>query len=117
MPMATMELGGGTGVIDHHEIQDGDVLLECGGKGNHHKGSRYYHCLVHERCPSYQDLPDSARAEKMAISLSVVMSVKSTGARFIHKKKGHYIVMGDREVKNKISQELREKKERVMLDA
>ena len=70
MPMATMELGGGTGVIDHHESQDGDVLLERGGKGNHHKGSRYYRRLIHERCPSCQDLPDSARAEKMAISLS-----------------------------------------------
>ena len=70
MPMATMELGGGTGVIDHHESQDGDVLLERGGKGNHHKGSRYYHRLIHEQCPSCQDLPDSARAEKMAISLT-----------------------------------------------
>ena len=53
----------------------------------------------------------------MAISLSVVMSVKATGARFIHKKKGKYVIMSDREARNKISQALREKKERVMLDA
>ena len=105
------------GVIAPYEITQGDVLLERGGKGNHHKGSRYYRRLINERRESYQELPDASRAEKMAISLSVVMSVKATGARFIHKKKGKYVIMSDREARNKISQALREKKERVMLDA
>jgi len=111
-----IKLESSTGVIDPSHIKDGDVLLERGGKGNHHKGSRYYRRLINERRKSYQGLPDSARAEKMEISLSVVMSVKKSGARFIHKKKGQYIVMSDREARNKISQALREKKERVMLD-
>lgn len=115
-PRSNVRLDTTTGVIDPHDIKDGDVLLERGGKGNHHKGSRYYRRLINERRNSYQDLPDSARAEKMAISLSVVMNVKETGARFIHKKKGQYVVMSDREARNKISQALREKKERVMLD-
>lgn len=115
-PRPAVKLANETGVIDPMNIQDGDVLLERGGKGNHHKGSKYYRRLINERRTSYQELPDSARAEKMAISLSVVMSVKATGARFIHKRKGQYIVMGDREARNKISQALREKKERVMLD-
>ena len=110
-------LPGDAGVILPYEITQGDVLLERGGKGNHHKGSRYYRRLINERRESYQELPDSSRAEKMAISLSVVMSVKATGARFIHKKKGKYVIMSDREARNKISQALREKKERVMLDA
>ena len=111
-----MKLSPETGVIQPHEIQDSDVLLERGGKGNHHRGSRYYRRLINERRQSYQDLPDSARAEKMSISLSVVMSLKASGARFIHKKKGRYVMMSDREARNKISQALREKKERVMLD-
>jgi hypothetical protein len=104
------------GVILPAQIADSDVLLERGGKGNHHKGSRYYRRLINERRESYQELPDASRAEKMAISLSVVMSVKATGARFIHKKQGQYVIMSDREARNKISQALREKKERVMLD-
>lgn len=108
---------GEAGVIAPCEIAQEDVLLERGGKGNHHKGSRYYRRLINERRESYQELPDASRAEKMAISLSVVMSVKATGARFIHKKKGKYVIMSDREARNKISQALREKKERVMLDA
>lgn len=115
-PRANVTMNTSTGVIDPQDIKDGDVLLERGGKGNHHKGSRYYRRLINERRNSYQGLPDSARAEKMAISLSVVMNVKETGARFIHKKKGQYVIMGDREARNKISQALREKKERVMLD-
>ena len=110
-------MSGAAVIIPHHEITDGDVLLERGGKGNHHKGSRYYRRLINERRESYQELPDASRAEKMAISLSVVMSCKAAGARFIHKKKGEYNVMSDREARNKISQALREKKERVMLDA
>lgn len=104
------------GVLLPNQIADSDVLLERGGKGNHHKGSRYYRRLINERRESYQELPDASRAEKMAISLSVVMSLKATGARFIHKKQGQYVIMSDREARNKISQALRERKERVMLD-
>jgi hypothetical protein len=94
---------------------ESDVLLERGGKGNHHKGSRYYRRLINENRDAYKALPDTSRAEKMAISLNVVMSLKETGARFIHKKNGKYVVMSDREARNKISQALREKKERVMV--
>jgi hypothetical protein len=36
---------------------------------------------------SLPKLPDASRAEKMAISLSVVIPVKAARARFIHKKK------------------------------
>eukprot|EP00543_Licmophora_paradoxa_P017700 CAMPEP_0202460448 /NCGR_PEP_ID=MMETSP1360-20130828/44018_1 /ASSEMBLY_ACC=CAM_ASM_000848 /TAXON_ID=515479 /ORGANISM="Licmophora paradoxa, Strain CCMP2313" /LENGTH=466 /DNA_ID=CAMNT_0049082107 /DNA_START=40 /DNA_END=1440 /DNA_ORIENTATION=- len=115
-PKSTIKLNNETGIIDAHAIKDDDVLLERGGKGNHHKGSRYYRRLINERRRSYQDLPDAARAEKMNISLSIVLSLKATGARFIHKKAGKYMVMSDREARNKISQALREKKERIMLD-
>lgn len=115
-PKSHIKLNNETGNIDVQAIKDDDVLLERGGKGNHHKGSRYYRRLINERRRSYQDLPDAARAEKMNISLSIVLSLKASGARFIHKKAGMYMVMSDREARNKISQALREKKERVMLD-
>jgi hypothetical protein len=103
--------------IDTEEVAptESDVLLERGGRGNHHKGSRYYRRLINENRGAYKALPETSRAEKMAISLSVVMSVKETGARFIHKKNGKYVVMSDKEARNKISQALREKKERVMV--
>jgi hypothetical protein len=71
---------GDADVLLPYEITQGEVLLERGGK-------RYYRRLINERRESYQELPDASRAEKMAISLSVVMSVKATGARFIHKKR------------------------------
>lgn len=103
-------------VIDPSKITEVDVLLERGGKGNRHKGSKYYRRLINEHRERYQALPDTNKIEKMAISLSVVTKLKETGARFIHKKNGQYSIMNDRQARNKISQALREKNVRVMTD-
>lgn len=104
-------------VISPSEIKDCDVLLARGGKGNHHQGSKHYRRLINEQRDFYQSLPDSERAKKKSISWNIVQHLKkTTGARFIHKKKGQYLIMTDQEARNKISQALREKNERVMLD-
>lgn len=115
-PRLKRKMHASTEVIDEANIQDKDVLLERGGRGNHHGGSKHYRRLINENRESYQILPNTAKTEKMAISVGIIKTLKDTGARFIHKKDGQYIIMNDREARNKISQALREKKIRVMLD-
>jgi len=115
-PRLKRKMDESTEVIDQADIQHIDVLLERGGRGNHHEGSKHYRRLINENRDAYQCLTNGAKAEKMAISVSIIQALKNTGARFIHKKEGQYIIMNDREARNKISQALREKKKRVMLD-
>jgi hypothetical protein len=102
-------------VITESQIKEVDVLLERGAKGNRHKGSQLYRRLINERRPLYQELPEASRGAKKTVAGVVVKTLKETGARFIHKKKGQYIIMTDREAGNKTSQALREKRERTMV--
>lgn len=104
-------------VISPSEIKDVDVLLERGGKGNRHRGSKYYRHLINKHREGYQSLPESSKAAKMKISFSVVLQLKETGARFIHKQKGIYYIINDRRARNKVSQALREKNMRLMTDS
>lgn len=115
-PRLKRKMDESTEVIDQANIQLSDVLLERGGRGNHHEGSKHYRRLINENREAYQSMADGAKERKMAISVGIIQTLKASGARFIHRKKGQYIIMNDREARNKISQALREKKKRVMLD-
>jgi len=96
-------------VTTHVPYTDKDVLLGRGGMINAHHGNKIFRDLIKERKSKY--LQCTTNSKKKDICLDVICNIEQDGGHFLKKspRGNEWDIASPEEVKNKISQALREK--------
>uniref|UniRef100_A0A7S1ZNQ2 DUF6824 domain-containing protein n=1 Tax=Ditylum brightwellii TaxID=49249 RepID=A0A7S1ZNQ2_9STRA len=83
-----------------------DVLFGRGGKGNHHPGNKEYRAFVKDLKEQYTR---SSKAEKTALSKSIIDYIKSSGGRFLMQDENDgWYEATNQAARKKVSQAFRE---------
>ena len=94
--------------VSSNHIQEVDVLFGRGKKSNNHPGNKYYRELIVRLSSHYKDC---SRAQKTALSTSVVEAIHKKGGRFltpVSNKSNLWVEMTGLALRKKTSQAMRD---------